>query len=58
MKKILIFIFSIIFISCADKEGTCDEHSWAYWTTTMTGKPHNTRIENENVRIRNDLKNS
>lgn len=39
-------------MSCSGKKSECEEHSSAYWTTTIFGKPHNTRIEGENITIR------
>ena len=52
MKKIFAIILTSLIFSCSGKVSDCDEHSSAYWTTTMFGTPHNTRIEGENIKIR------
>lgn len=52
MKNLIVIIFTLLFLSCSEKVSDCEGHSSAYWTTTMFGKPHNTRIERENIAIR------
>lgn len=52
MKNLIAIIFTLLFLSCSEKILDCEEHSSAYWTTTMFGKPHNTKIERENIAIR------
>lgn len=52
MKKLFAIILTLLFFSCSENKTDCEEYSSAYWTTTMFGKPHNTRIEGENITIR------
>ncbi|WP_298551092.1 hypothetical protein [uncultured Algibacter sp.] len=52
MKKLFAIILTSLIISCSGKVSDCEKHSSAYWTTTIFGKPHNTRIEGENFTIR------
>lgn len=52
MKKLFAIILTTLIISCSGKKSDCEEHSSAYWTETIFGKPHNTRIEGENITIR------
>lgn len=57
MKKLFAIILTSLIISCSGKKSDCEEHSSAYWTTTIFGKPHNTRIEGENITIRKAFEN-
>ena len=52
MKKLFAIILTFLFFSCSENKTDCEEYSSEYWTTTMFGKPHNTRIEGENITIR------
>ena len=52
MKKLFAIIFTSLIFSCSGNVSDCDEHSSAYWTMTMLGKSHNTRIDGENIAIR------
>jgi hypothetical protein len=52
MKKLIAIILTFLIFSCFEKKTDCEEYSSAYWTTTMFGKPHNSRIEGENITIR------
>ncbi|AFL79611.1 hypothetical protein Aeqsu_1541 [Aequorivita sublithincola DSM 14238] len=54
MKKQIAIILSLFIslLSCGKKETNCEEHSSAYWTTTMFGTPHNSKIQGENFTIR------
>ncbi|WP_291865237.1 hypothetical protein [Maribacter sp.] len=52
MKKHFVILSILFFISCSEKKSDCDDYSEAYWSGTISGKMHNTRIKGENITIR------
>lgn len=55
MKTLFVIILILALTSC--KENSCDEESEGYWTGNfITQKLHETKIEGENVTIRNAFK--
>lgn len=52
MKNISIFVFALVFLSCIEKASDCEDNSAPYWTVSVIGNPHNTRIQGENITIR------
>ena len=56
MKKLFAITIIILLISCSDKVADCDEYSSPYYGSTIgidfKEKPHNTKIEGENITIR------
>lgn len=55
--KFFIGLFLIITAtSCSKNDNPCQEPSQAYWTVSLFGKPHNTKIKGENRTIRKAFK--
>lgn len=52
MKKTFVALFIFLILSCSGGSSDCEENSFAYWTTTMFGTPHNSKIQGENFTIR------